>query len=119
MRKLTKSERRLSTILGLSVFVMLNFHGISYLLDDHAALAQKIGELQGQQRSHELWLRERGLWLARKEWLDSRQPHVPAGAVPQSELLESLTKSAKDHSLTIEEQSFGEMKTPRTTVRWP
>jgi hypothetical protein len=110
LRKLTKSERRLSTVLGLAVFAMLNFYGISYLLDEHAGLAHKIGELQGQQRSDDLWLRERGLWLTRKEWLDSRQPHVPAGIVPQSELLESLTKSAKDHALTIEEQSFGEMK---------
>jgi hypothetical protein len=110
LRNLTKSERRLSVILGLAVFVMLNFYGISYLLDEHAGLAQKISELQGQQRSNELWLRERGLWLARKEWLDSRQPHVPPGAVAQSELLESLTRTAKDHALTIEEQSFGETK---------
>jgi hypothetical protein len=108
LRKLTKSERRLGLILGLSVFVMLNFYGISYLLDEHASLAQKISELQGQQRSNELWLRERGLWLGRKEWLDAKQPHVPTGAAAQSELLESLTKAAKDHALTIEEQSFGE-----------
>ena len=110
MRKLTKSERRLSTILGLAIFVMLNFYGISYLLDEHSGLAQKISELQAKQRSDQLWLRDRGLWLARKEWLDSRQPRVPTGAAPQSELLESLTKSAKDHALTIEEQSFGETK---------
>lgn len=110
MRNLTKSERRLSVILVLSVFVTLNFYGLSYLLDEHAGLAQKLSELEAQQRSNELWLRERGLWLARKEWLDSKQPHVPTGAAAQSELLESLTKAAKAHALTIEEQSFGEMK---------
>jgi Tfp pilus assembly protein PilO len=110
LRSLTKSERRLSVVLGLAVFVMLNFYGLSYLLDEHAGLAQKIAELQGQQRSDELWLRERALWLARKEWLDSRQPHVPTGSAAQSELLEALTKAAKDHTLTIEEQSFGETK---------
>jgi Tfp pilus assembly protein PilO len=55
-------------------------------------------------------MRERGLWLARKEWLDSRQPHVPTGSAAQSELLESLTKAAKDHALTIDEQGFGETK---------
>ena len=110
MRSLTKSERRLSAILSLSIFVMVNFYGISYLLDEHSGLAQKISELQGQQRSDELWLRERGLWLARKQWLDSRQPHFPTGAAAQSELLESLTRAAKDHALTIEEQSFGETK---------
>lgn len=110
MRNLTKSERRLSLLLGLSVFVLLNFYGISYLLDEHAGLAQRIAELQGQQRSNDLWLRERGLWLARKEWLDSKQPHVPTGSAAQSALLESLTRAAKDHALTIEEQSFGETK---------
>ena len=110
MRNLTKSERRLSVILGLSVFVMLNFYGIGYLLDEHASLAQKISELEGQQRSNDLWMRERGLWLARKQWLDSRQPHVSTGAAAQSALLESLNKAAKEHALTIEEQSFGETK---------
>ena len=110
LRKLTKSERRLSIILVLAVFAILNFYGISYLLDEHAGLAQKISELQSQRRSHELWLRDRGLWLARKTWMDSQQPHIPPNVAPQSEFLEALTKSAKDHALTIEEQGFGEAK---------
>ncbi|MBV9489140.1 MAG: hypothetical protein JO069_05360 [Verrucomicrobia bacterium] len=111
MRKLTKSERRLSIILGVAVFAILNYYGLSYLLDDHAGLAGKLSELRSQQRSNELWLRDSRLWLARKLWLDARQPRVAANAAPQSDLLEALTKSAKDHALTIVEESFGEPKT--------
>jgi len=35
---------------------------------------------------------------------------VAAGAVPQSELLQSLTSSAQNHKLTIQEQSFADAK---------
>ncbi|HEY0789956.1 MAG TPA: hypothetical protein VGD78_02720 [Chthoniobacterales bacterium] len=110
MRKLTKSERRLSAILGLALFGIANFYGISYLLDEQTGVAQKLGDLRTQERSNQLWLRERELWLNRKAWIESKQPRVPGGTAPQAELLQSLTQIAKDQALTIEEQGFGEAK---------
>ncbi len=110
MRRLTKSERRLSWALGIAVFAVLNFYGLSYLFDTHTALAGKLRDLRGQREANALWLRERDLWLARKTWLDAKQPRVPASGAPQSDLLETLTASAKSNGLTIDEQGFGEPK---------
>jgi hypothetical protein len=110
LRKLTKSERRLSAILALALFGIGNFYGISYLLDEQTGVAQKLADLRAQERSNQLWLRERELWLGRKDWIESKQPRVPGGTAPQAELLQSLTQVAKDQALTIEEQGFGEAK---------
>jgi Tfp pilus assembly protein PilO len=107
---LTKSEGRLLWLFGLAIFAMANFYGISFLLERHAEVSRKLAELRGTRKSDENWLRERDLWLKRKQWLDSKQPKVNAGQVPQSELLEALTKGAGEHQLQIQEQSFGEAK---------
>jgi hypothetical protein len=49
--------------------------------------------------------------LERKKWIDNKQPRIAANQVPQSELQDSLTKSATAAGLQIQEQSFGEVKT--------
>ncbi len=108
LRKWTKNEVRLTWLFAIAVFVTANFYLVGYLLDRHSELAQKIGELSATRESDLTWLRERSLWLRRKQWLDAKQPKVKPSDVPQSDLLESLTKSAADHQLQIQEQGFGE-----------
>ena len=110
MRKLTKSERRLLIILGIAIFVVVNFYGLGYLLEVESSLAQQLSELRDKSRSNELWLREKDLWLARKTWIDASQPRISPNLVPQSALLESLTTSAHANNLEIQEQSFGETR---------
>ena len=110
MRKLTKSEKRLSLVLGVALFVMGTFYLVSYLLDIESALALKIRGLEANANTDQVWLREKQFWLDRKQWIDQKQPRVAAGAVPQSELLQSLTSSAQTHKLTIQEQSFADAK---------
>lgn len=111
MRKLTNSERRLLWILGGSLFVIANFYGVSYLLDREADLSSKLSELESTIKSNQIWLHEKDFWLARKRWLEAKQPKIGKSEVPQSELLEALTKSATADQLQIQEQSFGEPKT--------
>ena len=110
LRKLTKSEKRLSTILIVAVFAMANFYGLGYLFDLLSTSSREVSELQSQEHSNEIWLRERDLWLGRKRWIEASQPRSRPNQVPQSELLESLTTSAKANQLEIQEQSFAENK---------
>ncbi len=121
MRKLTKSEKRLSLILMVALFAMANFYGVSYLLEQRSGLSRDISDLRGQENSNDIWLREKNLWLTRKQWIDTKQPRIRPDQVPQSELLESVTTTAKADQLAIEEQSFGEnLSTPNyqsVTVR--
>jgi hypothetical protein len=110
LRRLTNNEKRLLSLLGIALFVMANFYGVSYLLDNQAALIREVDELKSTRRSNDIWLREKDLWLARKQWIEKTQPKTAGSQRPQADLLEALTRSAKDHQLTIEEQSFGESR---------
>jgi hypothetical protein len=111
LRKLTKTEKRLSTILIVAAFAMANFYGLGYLFDLLGSTSQEVSDLRGQAHSDETWLKEKSLWLARKRWIDAAQPRMRVNQVPQSELLESLTTSARANQLDIQEQSFSENKT--------
>lgn len=111
LRKLTNNERRLLWLLGGLIFAIASFYGVSYLLDREADLSRNLSELESTLKSHHIWLQEKDFWLARKHWLDTKQPRVGKSEVPQSELLEALTKSAAGNQLQIQEQSFGESKT--------
>jgi hypothetical protein len=108
LRKLTKTEKRLSVILIVAVFAMANFYGLGYLFDWLSALSTEVSSLQSQVHSNDIWLKEKNLWLDRKRWIDAAQPRIRPNQVPQSELLESLTTSARADQLDIQEQSFGE-----------
>lgn len=110
MPKWTKTERRLSILLGLAIFVMGTFYLVSYLFDIESGLALKIQGLEANANTNHVWLREKQFWLDRKKWIDQKQPRVAVGGVPQSELLQSLTTSAQNYKLTIQEQSFADAK---------
>jgi len=110
LRKWTKGEKRLSLVLGVALLVMGTFYLVSYLLDIESDLSLKIRSLEANANTDQVWLREKQFWLDRKRWIDQKQPRVAAGAVPQSELLQSLTTSAQNHKLTIQEQSFADAK---------
>jgi hypothetical protein len=97
-------------ILGISIFVMANFYGLSYLLDLHGALSKEVANLRAEERTDEIWLKERNLWLNRKKWIETAQPRIHSAQVPQSELLQSLTSTASADHLEIQEQSFGANK---------
>jgi len=107
---LTKTEKRLSVLLIVAVFAMANFYGLGYLFDLLATLSTEVSDLRSQEHSDDIWLKEKDLWLDRKRWIEAAQPRIRANQVPQSELLESLTTSARADQLEIQEQSFGENK---------
>ncbi|MFY9986914.1 MAG: hypothetical protein WAK31_19295 [Chthoniobacterales bacterium] len=110
MPKWNKNEKRLFIFLGLALFVMGTFYLVSYLLDIESGLALKIRGLEANANTDQVWLREKQFWLDRKKWIDQKQPKVAPGGVPQSELLQSLTASAQNHKLTIQEQGFADAK---------
>jgi hypothetical protein len=110
LRALTKSEKRLSVILIIALFVMANFYGLSSLFDLMSDSSRDLSELRGQVNTDNIWLREKDLWLQRKRWIEKTQPRIQSDQVPQSELLQSVTATAKANQLEIHEQSFGEIR---------
>jgi hypothetical protein len=110
LRALTKAEKRLSVILIIALFVMANFYGLGTLYDLMADASRDLSDLRGQANTNDIWLREKDLWLQRKQWVEKTQPRIQSDQVPQSELLQSVTASAKANQLEIQEQSFGEIR---------
>jgi hypothetical protein len=110
LRALTKSERRLGSVFIVALFAMANFYGLSYVYDLISDSSRDLAELRGRENTNNIWLKEKDLWLKRKRWIDTAQPRIQSAQVPQSELLESVTTSAKANQLEIQEQSFGEMQ---------
>ena len=110
MRALTKGEKRLSLILIIALFVMANFYGLSTLYDMMSDSSRDLSDLRGRVNTNGIWLREKDLWLQRKQWIEKTQPRIQSDQVPQSELLQSVTASAKSNQLEIQEQSFGEIR---------
>jgi hypothetical protein len=94
-------------ILGIAIFAMANLYGLSYLVDLHSSFSREVADLRSQERTNQIWLKERNLWLRRKQWIETSQPRIRPNQVPQSELLESLTSAATSDHLEIQEQSFG------------
>jgi hypothetical protein len=110
LRALTKGEKRLSVVLIISLFVMANFYGLSTLYDLMSDSSRDLSDLRGRANTNDIWLREKDLWLQRKQWIEKTQPRIQSDQVPQSELLQSVTASAKANQLEIQEQSFGEIR---------
>jgi hypothetical protein len=73
LRKLTKSEKRLSLVLGVAILVMGTFYLVSYLFDIESDLALKIRGLEANANTDQVWLREKQFWLDRKQWIDQKQ----------------------------------------------
>jgi hypothetical protein len=110
LRALTKGEKRLSVVLIISLFVMANFYGLSTLYDLMSDSSRDLSDLRGRVNTNDIWLREKDLWLQRKQWIEKTQPRIQSDQVPQSELLQSVTASAKANQLEIQEQGFGEIR---------
>jgi predicted PurR-regulated permease PerM len=110
LRALTKRERRLAVLFVLALFAMANFYGLSYIFELASDSSRAVADLWSQEQSNGIWLREKDLWLKRKLWIDKTQPRIQPNQAPQSDLLESLTASAKSNQLQIVEQSFGEIQ---------
>jgi len=97
-------------VLIISLFVMANFYGLSTLHDWMSDSSRDLSDLRGRVNTNDIWLREKDLWLQRKQWIEKTQPQIQSDQVPQSELLQSVTASAKANQLEIQEQSFGEIR---------
>jgi len=104
--KLTKGERKkLFLFLGL-LFVVGNLFAIGEARKAYAKASAHLEELRAAKASNQVWLEDRDLWTARKEWLAKKEPKAPAGDQGNVALLESLQKLAGQHHLSIVEQSL-------------
>ncbi|HEX4640413.1 MAG TPA: hypothetical protein VH252_03450 [Chthoniobacterales bacterium] len=105
-QRLNPRERRLSAIVGGIVFLLLNWFVWGKLL---GALDRARGDLVARQNTRkvqDVFIRERGLWEKRAEWLKDHQPALK-GPGDASTLLDQVKQVAGKHSVLIENPAIG------------
>jgi len=108
--RMNRRERVLSGVVAGTVFILLNIFIWSWLL---GALGRARGELVQRKMARAesaVYIRERGLWEKRDQWLRQHQP-VLKSAAEASTLLDELKQVAGKYNILIENPAIGSGET--------
>lgn len=100
MREMTSRERRLGTLFGLAIFILLNMMLLVFLKGQRAILQQRAAKLKNQQMEANSLLNDKEFWDARAQWLKENKPTYALTGDAQTELLEMLQKTPGEHGIT-------------------
>lgn len=105
-QRMNKRERILGAIVAGGVFLLLNLYVWGKLL---GSLDQSRADLEARRNTRkvqELYIKERGLWEKRAQWLKEKQP-VLKGPGEASTLLDEIKQIAGKHNILIENPAIG------------
>lgn len=105
-QRLNSRERVLSLIVAGALVLLVNWMIWGSLLGMLERTKAEYAGRQALRQQQEVFLRERGMWQKRDEWLQQNQPPLnnPAEA---STLLETVKEVAGKHSVLLENPSIG------------
>ena len=105
-QRLNPRERVLSLIVGGAVFLLVNWMIWSSLLGMLERTKAEVASRQSLRQQQKVFLRERGMWEKRNDWLKQHQPPLtnPAEA---STLLDTVKAIAAKHNVLLENPSIG------------
>lgn len=104
MRPLTEKEKRLTVVLLMAVFLVVNLFGLVFLARKRKTLETDLLRLKTERLDAGNWLAEKDLWMERKKWLDVNQPRLKTSGEANANLLEALQTSAEREKIAIVEQ---------------
>ena len=105
-QRLNRRERVLSAIVGGVVFLMLNWWIWSKLLGSLDQARTDVAARQETRKVQEVFIRERGVWEKRAQWLKEHQPALK-GPGEASTLLDQIKQVAGKHNVVIENPAIG------------
>lgn len=111
MRRLSARERVLSLAVGGVFFTLLTFGLISYLLRQHTTLQATLASKEGEWRTMQLLVAERGLWEQRDAWISEKQPKLANEGSAGVQLLDQIKGAARVHAVTVENPAIGAPET--------
>ena len=106
LQRLNRRERILGAIVAGGVFLLLNLYVWSKLLGSLEQARADLVERQNTRKVQQLYIKERGLWEKRAQWLKERQP-VLKGPGEASTLLDQIKQIAGKHNVLIENPAIG------------
>jgi hypothetical protein len=104
--RLNKRERMLSAIVGGVLFLLINWIIWSKLLGALGQARADLAERKQTRQVQEVFIRERGLWEKRAQWLKEHQPTLK-GPGDASTLLDQIKQVAGKHNVLIENPAIG------------
>ena len=105
-QRMNPRERILAAIVGGTVFLLLNFYIWGKLLGAMDQARSDVVARQNSRKTQDVYIRERGLWEKRAEWLKEKQP-VLKGPGEASTLLDQIKQIAGKHNVLIENPAIG------------
>jgi hypothetical protein len=105
-QRLNKRERLLSAIVGGVLFLLINWIIWSKLLGSLGQTRADLAERKQTRQVQEVFIRERGLWEKRAQWLKEHQPTLK-GPGDASTLLDQIKQVAGKHNVLIENPAIG------------
>jgi hypothetical protein len=105
-QRMNPRERVLGAIVAGAIFLLLNLYVWSKLLGSLDQARTDLVERQNTRKVQQLYIKERGLWEKRAQWLKERQP-VLKGPGEASTLLDQIKQIAGKHNVLIENPAIG------------
>jgi hypothetical protein len=106
VQRMNRRERILATIVAGTVFLLINLYVWGKLF---SSLDQSRADLEARRNTRklqEVYIKERGLWEKRAQWLKQHQP-VLKGPGEASTLLDEIKQIAGKHNVLIENPAIG------------
>jgi len=105
-QRLNPRERLLSALVGGVIFLLLNWYIWGKLLGAIDRTRADLATRQNTRKVQDVFIRERGLWEKRAQWLKEHQP-VLKGPGEASTLLDQIKQVAGKHNVLIENPAIG------------
>jgi hypothetical protein len=105
-QRLNKRERLLGAIVAGVVFLLINWIIWSKLVGALGQTRADLAERKQTRQVQEVFIRERGLWEKRAQWLKEHQPTLK-GPGDASTLLDQIKQVAGKHNVLIENPAIG------------
>jgi len=105
-QRLNRRERLLSAIVAAVIFLLLNWYVWGKLLSAIDSTRADLAQRQNTRKVQEVFIRERGLWEKRAQWLKEHQPLLK-GPGDASTLLDQVKQVASKHNVLIENPAIG------------
>ena len=105
-QRMNRRERILAAIVAGGVFLLLNLYVWGKIFGTLNQARADLVDRKNTRKVQEIYIKERGLWEKRAQWLKERQPALK-GPGEASTLLDQVKQIAGKHNVLIENPAIG------------
>ena len=107
MKRMSRREMVLATIVGAAVVLLINFAVINFFLKKQRELRKDLADRAAELETKQLLLAEKDAWASVDVWLESKLPKLTNETRAGSDLLKHIETLAKKHAILPENATIG------------